>query len=70
MNRAGPPEERADREVATTRSRKNKNAAQLIADFPELRNIARIVRVRYCLEPEAWEAVQWRAASETGGWYP
>jgi hypothetical protein len=67
-----PARERAGGALTTRqpRQKQNQHAAQLVALFPELRNIARIVEVRRCLEPETWKAIQWRAATETGGWYP
>ena len=64
---------RADRTVATDRPRRNKNAAEQIVSFPELRNIARIVQVKRCLPPEEWSALRWNCywnqptESERGG---
>jgi hypothetical protein len=63
MNRSAPPEEGAGRELEARepRQKRKPNAARLIADFPELRNIARIVRVRYCLLAEQWQELRWNA---------
>jgi hypothetical protein len=69
-----PPRDRAtgsgwhlSRHRRTTRS--GRSSSRQLIDFPIFRN-TRIVRVRYCLEPDVWETILWRAATETGGWYP
>lgn len=51
--------ERAGGALATRRPRRTENAAAQITDFAELRKIARIVRVRRCLQPEEWSALRW-----------
>jgi hypothetical protein len=64
-----PPRERAGRALTTRepRQKQNQHAAQLLALFPELRNIARIVEVRRCLLAEEWRELRWSA--ETSRFY-
>jgi hypothetical protein len=59
----GPEAERADREVATNRPRNNKNAARQLAEYADLRKIARLVAVRRCLPREDWQWLRWEAES-------
>ena len=61
---------RADRKGGTDRFRRLKHAAEQVTDFLWLRNVARIVSVRYRLEPEVWEWLEWTAACHTRGWLP
>ena len=67
MNPEGPPENRTG--ALAGAHPKTKNSARLVTDCPAFRN-HRIVCVRYCLERDIWEWLEWTAASNTGGWLP
>jgi hypothetical protein len=50
-------------------TRSGRSSTGLLLDFPIWRN-TRIVEVRYCLESDLWDWLEWEAACNTGGWLP
>jgi hypothetical protein len=65
----GPPEKKAAGKGANPTRRCKTETTGLIPEASAFGN-SRIVRVRYCLEPDTWTWLEWEAASRTGGWLP
>jgi hypothetical protein len=70
MNRSAPPGKgKGGLPAAYPKTAKANDAGQLVNDLAAFRN-TRIVRVRYCLQPDLWAWLEWTAACRTGGWLP
>jgi hypothetical protein len=70
MNRSAPPGNgKGALAGAHPENTEANDVGQSVTDRASFRN-HRIVRVRYCLQPDIWAWLEWTAASDTGGWLP